>query len=149
MQVDLIINLTSTTILKIKILFYLNAPRQERFLLGADQQGVKRPESTFYMPTTSDKTIQAFRKWFNSRGAGGPPWAKVNQTGGGSKGRPGLCVCVCLCVLQHAQYEVCGDFFLVVELICRGTRDTSSFSGRCARGSGGSCRLSCCHSGRL
>ncbi|CAM9927265.1 unnamed protein product [Scytosiphon promiscuus] len=49
---------------------------QERFLLGADQQGVKRPESTFFMPTTSDKTIQAFRKWYNSRGAGGPPWAK-------------------------------------------------------------------------
>ncbi|CAB1112705.1 unnamed protein product [Ectocarpus sp. CCAP 1310/34] len=49
---------------------------QERYLLNAGQQGVKQPERTFYMPTQADVTIRAFRKWYNSRGGGGPPWAQ-------------------------------------------------------------------------
>ncbi|CAM9819899.1 unnamed protein product, partial [Ectocarpus sp. 4 AP-2014] len=49
---------------------------QERFLINAGQQGVKQPERTFYMPTQADVTIRAFRKWYNSRGGGGPPWAQ-------------------------------------------------------------------------
>eukprot|EP00752_Nemacystus_decipiens_P014318 g12737.t1 len=49
---------------------------QERFLAGAGEQGVKRPEKTFYMPTDSDTPIRRFRRWYHSRGGDGPTWAK-------------------------------------------------------------------------
>lgn len=49
---------------------------QERFLADADQQGVKRPESTYFMPAAADAPVRAFRKWYNSRGGSGPQWAK-------------------------------------------------------------------------
>lgn len=55
---------------------------QERFLADANEQGVKRPEKTYYMPTDADTPIRAFRKWYNSRGGGGPTWAKVREVTG-------------------------------------------------------------------
>ena len=55
--------------------------QQERFLAGAEEQGVKRPESTYFMPTAADTPIRAFRSWYNSRGGSGPQWAKVSEAG--------------------------------------------------------------------
>ncbi|CAN0523482.1 unnamed protein product, partial [Scytosiphon promiscuus] len=49
--------------------------QQERFLAGANQQAVKRPESTYFMPAAADAPVRAFRKWYNSRGGSGPQWA--------------------------------------------------------------------------
>lgn len=62
--------------------------RQERFLHDAGQQGVKRADRTYYMPTDSDVAVRAFRRWFNSRGGGGVTWAKVSKRRkGGKNGR--------------------------------------------------------------
>lgn len=52
---------------------------QERFLADADEKGVAQPEKTYYMPTDADTPVRAFRKWYNTKGDGGPTWAKVRE----------------------------------------------------------------------
>ncbi|CAN0108768.1 unnamed protein product [Ascophyllum nodosum] len=49
---------------------------QERFLLKAGKHGGASAERTYFMPADSDEPIRAFRKWYNSRGGGGPAWVE-------------------------------------------------------------------------
>lgn len=50
---------------------------QERSLLEAGKYGGASAERTFFMPADADEPVRAFRKWYNSRGGGGPTWAQV------------------------------------------------------------------------
>lgn len=52
---------------------------QERALVKEGKHGSADAERTFFMPTDADAPVRACRKWYNSRGGGGPPWARVSQ----------------------------------------------------------------------
>lgn len=79
---------------------------------GSSEQ--KNTERTFYMPTDADAPVRAFRKWYNSRGAGSPSWATVRASiirSGGQEKRTYACC-------YHAYLMQKGVHFTAFQLQC-------------------------------